>query len=290
MLRKEILEVIICPTCRADAIGIGGGRYPEPRCGECGATYSFVKGILDLAPRQDGERIRPYRTGALYDAIARWYDLAAPAMSMAVWNCPPLRYVDWAYGAVGRAKGKRLLVNPVGTGLLLRHVYSVHTDFPIVGVDISWRMLRRAQRRFERSGIENVALIRADPGNLPFADGAFGAIMSMNGLNGFHDRAKALAEMARTLEPGATIAGSSICRGLRRTADFMLSRYERWGVFPILHSRDFLIAELADAFGDPNVRFATHGAAVFFMATGRLDPTEPVTTENDESEAAEDSR
>lgn len=266
MLRKEILEVIICPTCRADAIGIGGGRYPELECGECGTTYPFVKGILDLVPRQNGDRIHPYRPGALYDAIARWYDLAAPAMSLAVWNCPPLRYVDWAYRAVGRAKGKRLLINPVSTGLLLRHVYSIHTDFPMVGVDISWRMLRRAQRRFERNGIENVTLIRAQPENLPFAEGAFGAVMSMNGLNGFHNRERALAEMARTLETGATFAGSSICRGLQRTADFMLNYYERWGIYPILRSRDYLVAELAESFGDPAIRYETHGAVVFFLA------------------------
>lgn len=267
MIRKEILEILVCPTCRADAIGLGGGRFPELVCGTCGTVYPFDKGVVDMRRRAEGKPVQHYRTESLYDMIASWYDVAAPLMSLAVWNCPPLRYIDWAHRAVGRAEGGRLLVNPVGTGLILGHVHSVHTDFPIVGVDVSRRMLRKAHARFEKAGIENVALIRAEPENLPFADGAFRGVMSMNGLNGFHERKSALAELTRTLDAGGTAAGSALCRGLGPLADRVLAQYERWGIYPILRSREFLIEELRGAFGVDHVEFATWGAVVFFLVS-----------------------
>lgn len=267
MIRKEVLEILVCPSCRADALGLGAGRYPTLECGECGTSYPFEHGIVDLRARAGGKPVLHYRTESLYDMIAPWYDVAAPLMSMTVWNCPPLRYIDWAHRAVGRAAGGRLLVNPVGTGLILEHVHSVHTDFPIVAIDMSRRMLRAARQRLEKAGVENVALLRAEPENLPFKAGSFRAAMTMNGLNGFHDRPVALTELTRTLEVGGTVAGSALCRGRGALADRVLAQYERWGIYPMLRGRDYLIEELRGAFGVHDLEFVTHGAVVFFLGT-----------------------
>ncbi|MBN1947270.1 MAG: methyltransferase domain-containing protein [Bradymonadales bacterium] len=233
-----------------------------------------MSGIADLTPRPSGKPVRHYRTEALYDVIARWYDVAAPLMSLFIWGCPPLRYIDWSHRAVGRAMGGRLLVHPVGTGLLLKHVYSIHTQYPIVATDYSWRMLRQAQIRFEKAGMDNVVLVRSEPEHLPFAPDSFRAVMSMNGLNGFYDRAKAMAEMSRVLEPKGTVVGATLCRGLERTADLFLERYERWGIYPILRSRSYLVKELQEAFEGSRVRYETHGAVVFFLVDRSLPPVE----------------
>ena len=265
MIPKNILNIIICPSCRADEIGVGGKRHPELECGSCGVSYPFTRGIVDLTPRFEGEPVRHYRTETLYDAIAPLFDVAFPAMSMLVWNCPPLRYVDWAHRALGRAEDGILLTCPVGTGFLLNHVQSDHTRFPIVATDISWRMLSKAQARFERSGATNVTLIRADPAHLPFRQSSFRSIMTLNGLNGFHDRDRALSELVRVTEKRGWIAGSALCRGLERTADRVLHRYEKWGVYPILRGREFLLAELEQAFRARDLRFETYGAVVFFI-------------------------
>lgn len=266
MVTREILDIIRCPSCRADAIGIGGRRHPELQCGDCGAVYPVVDGIADLTPRHEGKPVRHYRTESLYNAIAPVFDYAFPVMSLLVWHCPPLRYVDWAHRAVGRATGGKLLVHPVGTGFVLGHVQSPHTQFPVVAVDVSWRMLRRAKERFERAGHENITLIRAEPEHLPLAEDSFRCVMSFNGLNGFYDRGRALSEMVRVGEPHCWMAGSALCRGLERSADRVLSRYERWGVYPILRSREFLIKELSQAFGVERIQFETHGAVVYYLA------------------------
>ena len=269
MIPKNILTVISCPSCGADEIGVGGKRHPELECGACGVSYPIVKGIPDLTPRFAGEPLRHYRTETLYDAIAPIFDVSFPAMSLLVWNCPPLRYVDWAHRALGRGEGGLLLTCPVGTGFLLNHVQSVHTQYPIVATDISWRMLFRAKSRFERSGATNITLIRADPAHLPFAPGSFRSVMTLNGLNGFHDRDRALSELLRITEAKGWIAGSALCRGLERTADRVLNRYEKWGIYPILRGREFLLSELEQAFKARDLRFETYGAVVFFITEVR---------------------
>ena len=266
MISREILDIILCPTCGADAVGVGSDRHPSLECGGCGADYPIVHGIPDLTPRAADDDESLYQPETLYDNIARVFDVAFPLMSLAVWRCPPVRYVDWAHRAVGRGLGGRMLSCPVSTGFILDHVQSPHTQIPIVATDVSWRMLRRAQKRFKRHGRENITLIRARPEQLPFKEHAFRSVMSLNGPNGFEDREAALSELFRVSEPSGWIAGSAICRGLSLPADTMLRRYERLGIYPILRSREYLVSELAEAFRLPEVRFETYGAVVFFMA------------------------
>jgi SAM-dependent methyltransferase len=265
MIPREIFEILVCPSCGADAIRIGGGRYPELECTSCEAVYPIVEGIPDLTPRRAGQPARHYRTEALYDAIAPIVDYVIPAVSLGLWKCPPLRYVDWCHRAFGRAQGGRLLVNPVGTGLLIKHVWGGYIDFPVVAVDTSWKMLKRAQARFERRGTGGITFIRAEPENLPFAEDSFSAVLSINGLNGFHDREAALGEMIRIARKDGVIAGSTLCRGLERAADRMLNQYERWGIYPILRSREYLVRELIEAFEVSDVTFETYGAAMFYL-------------------------
>ncbi len=266
MIPREVLDIIVCPTCKADDLGLEDRPTIRFECGACGAYYPVIDGIPDLAPRASNDTAPHYRTEKLYDTIAPIFDLAFPLMSMTVWNCPPLRYVDWAHRAMGRGEDGLLLTSPVGTGFILKHVQSVHTQFPIVATDVSWRMLRKAQARFKRGGNSNITLIKAEPAALPFKDGVFRSVMTLNGVSGFYDREEALGELARVSQPGGWVAGSGLCRGLERLADRVLNQYEKWGVYPILRSREFLISELTTVLNDPEIRFETHGATVFFMA------------------------
>lgn len=265
MIPSELVDILVCPSCSSEAVTLGAGRYPDLVCGACKSRYPVVDDIPDLIPQEGGKPLKHYRTESLFDAVAKHYDHAVLVMSLLVWKCSPLRFVDWGHRGMGRISRGPLLVNPVGTGLLLRHIYGEHRDFPIVAIDISRKMLRRAQKRFKRSNINNVTFIRAEPEHLPFRKGSFGAVMSMNGVSAFHDRQQALSETRRVLAKGGRIVGTSLCRGLERSADKMLDQYERWGIYPILRSKDYLVKELSQAFRVPTVRFETHGAVVFYV-------------------------
>jgi ubiquinone/menaquinone biosynthesis C-methylase UbiE len=111
-----------------------------------------------------------------------------------------------------------------------------------------------------------VTLLRCDPANLPFADDAIRSLQSPNGLHAFHDRTAAMREFERVIEPGGNLSGSVLIRGQRQVADALLATYERYGVFPMLRSREFVIQEIKDNVGFPHLRHETYGAVLFFHA------------------------
>jgi ubiquinone/menaquinone biosynthesis C-methylase UbiE len=76
----------------------------------------------------------------------------------------------------------------------------------VVGIDASQTMLERGAADTQRTGIENLFLIRGDAGALPFVDESFDAVCCFAALHLFADPMKALDEMARILTPGGRIA------------------------------------------------------------------------------------
>lgn len=77
-----------------------------------------------------------------------------------------------------------------------------------VALDFSAPMLARGKEKIERAGLEGrIWLLRGDVRTLPFADGAFEAIINSFLLRNLTDMEAALAEMARVVRPG----GQLIC-------------------------------------------------------------------------------
>lgn len=74
----------------------------------------------------------------------------------------------------------------------------------IVGLDASARMLAIAHEKLRPHG-DRVMLVRQSAQDLPFADGAFGAVTCLEALEFLPDGAAALAEMARVLQPGGVL-------------------------------------------------------------------------------------
>lgn len=75
-----------------------------------------------------------------------------------------------------------------------------------VGIDASDTMLERGVRDTNRNGPANVALVRGDATELPFADASFDATCCFAALHLFSDPFDALSDMARVLAPGGRIA------------------------------------------------------------------------------------
>ncbi|MEL6178176.1 MAG: methyltransferase domain-containing protein [Myxococcota bacterium] len=266
MFPKHILELMQCPACGNPELGIGNRRQPDLVCEACGERYPFEDGIPDLIPRSTVQQYRYYRTDTLLNLIAPIYNYTAPIMSLIGWQCPPLRYVDKAHKAVGRSRGGVYLECPIGTGLLLGHIRpQEHVDSPFIGVDSSWGMLRQARLRFSALGLsDRVFLMRCDPEHLPFKEGTIRSLQSTNGLHTFNDRTRVLREFDRLLEPGGYVSGSTLVRGQGVMADSILGMYERYGVFPMLRSREFVIRELKQTLRYATIHHETHGSILFF--------------------------
>ena len=100
--------------------------------------------------------------------------------------------------------GDRVLEVSVGTGTNLPLIdRRMEGSGTIVGLDISRGMLDHCERRLR--GRVAVELVEGEAGHLPFADGAFDAVLHHGGIAEFGDRGGAIAEMYRVVKPGGRI-------------------------------------------------------------------------------------
>jgi demethylmenaquinone methyltransferase / 2-methoxy-6-polyprenyl-1,4-benzoquinol methylase len=100
------------------------------------------------------------------------------------------------------------LVLDVATGTAgVALVLADRTDAQVVGVDLTEEMLRTGRQRVEaRARSQRIALALARGEQLPFADATFDALTFTYLLRYVADPAAALAELARVVRPGGTLA------------------------------------------------------------------------------------
>ncbi len=84
-----------------------------------------------------------------------------------------------------------MLEVPVGTGVLSMPVYERLPDADITCLDYSPDMMEGARRQAEKRSLENVSFMQGDAGKLPFPDGSFDLVLSLNGFHAFPDKEEA---------------------------------------------------------------------------------------------------
>jgi phosphatidylethanolamine/phosphatidyl-N-methylethanolamine N-methyltransferase len=154
--------------------------------------------------------------------------------------------------------GGRILEVGVGTGISLP---DYHRGVRLVGVDLSWPMLRKARARVAAEALAHVeGLAVMDAQHLGFRDGAFDVVVAQYVITAVPHPEAALDEFARVVKPGGEIVlvnhiGAEA--GMRRTfehsfapvarklgwrPEFPWARLERWaaghGGIALLERRD----------------------------------------------------
>ena len=82
----------------------------------------------------------------------------------------------------------------------------------VVGVDLTEEMLRQGRRRVAAAGREGrIGLVAGRAEQLPFPDAHFDALTFTYLLRYVHDPQATLAELARVLRPGGTMASLEFC-------------------------------------------------------------------------------
>jgi ubiquinone/menaquinone biosynthesis C-methylase UbiE len=125
-----------------------------------------------------------------FDAWARVYDL--PPVQRVVYRPPQ----DAVVQALRDVPCRAILDVGCGTGQLAARLRREFRGTRIVGCDFSRGMLRAARARDRRT-----AWVQGDAGRLPFADGAFDALVSTEAFHWFPEPGRALAEFRRVLSP-----------------------------------------------------------------------------------------
>ena len=166
-------------------------------------------------------------SASFYDGMITCSTLPGKAVCGLVWNMNSkknTRYLERALSGVPEDFSGRLLEVPVGTGVLTMPVYKDLPDAEITCLDYSADMMASAQKRAEAAGIRNVTFLQGDVGALPFGDGQFDVVLSLNGFHAFPDKEAAYRETFRVLKPGGTFCGCFYIQGGCRRTDWFIRR------------------------------------------------------------------
>ena len=133
------------------------------------------------------------RVAGLYDASIRLFATLAGGGE---------EHFRWEYlQELGLQAGHRVLEVSIGTGANL-HYLPLQAAY--IGLDISWRMLKKCQENLKRWGLE-AELILGNAEELPLRDESFDTVFHVGGINAFNDRLMAICEMIRVARAGTKI-------------------------------------------------------------------------------------
>jgi SAM-dependent methyltransferase len=189
-------------------------------------------------------------SASFYDGMITCSTLPGKAICKLVWNMDSeanLRYLTRALSGIPEDFSGKLLEVPVGTGVLTMPVYKELPGADITCLDYSEDMMATARKRAEAAGINNITFVQGDVGALPFPDGHFDTVLSLNGFHAFPDKEAAYRETFRVLRKGGIFCGCFYIKGgCRRTDWFIEKMYVPKGFFtPPFETEDSLRERLS---------------------------------------------
>jgi radical SAM protein with 4Fe4S-binding SPASM domain len=192
-----------------------------PRCASCHTKALQLEWEVGTFPcscflaadsRKDGVLKGRKPMAACFNDLAPEYDR---------WGSIPLgrAYVEAAkkeaFRMLGAGRGLAVLEVGCGTGNYLLPLAAMGAA--VTGVDSSEAMLRVAHRKAQDSGL-SIRLEHAYAEDLPFGEGTFDAVLSLNLLEFVEDPPAAVGEMLRVLKGGGTLVVG------------VLNRWSLWGL------------------------------------------------------------
>ena len=170
-----------------------------------------------------------------YDGMITCSTFSGKAVCRLVWDMNKAEndaYLEKAMAGIPENFSGKLLEVPVGTGILTMPLYQTLPQADITCLDYSSDMMGQAQEKAERLHLENVTFRQGDVGALPFADGAFDIVLSLNGFHAFPDKEAAYREVFRVLKSGGTFCVCFYVAGECKQSDWFVRHiYEKTGFF-----------------------------------------------------------
>lgn len=182
--------------------------------------------------RQEEVHNSYHRGAKSYDNLLSTQSLWAKLACKLVWGFPDTAYAGKLLDRIPNDFHGKLLDIPVGTALFTAPKYQRMKNARIVCMDYSEDMMRFAKQKFQNAQITNVDCQQGDVGNLPFPDGTFDTVLSMNGFHAFPDKEAAFRETSRVLKDGGGFIGCFYIKGeVKRTDWFIRHLYVPKGYF-----------------------------------------------------------
>ncbi|HEX6288933.1 MAG TPA: class I SAM-dependent methyltransferase [Herpetosiphonaceae bacterium] len=200
MIPRELYRLLQCPTCGSRNLYVTRAAV---QCADCHTDYPQHDGYIDLMPRATSfDYVSKYVAEEEHMAEELDYRDIAPALLAAGVRQRVLRRM------LRLTPQDRVLDNGCGNGRFA--VWNADAAGLMVGSDPA--------TLYADAAIQSIALAQADSRKLPFVDGSFDKVLSVDVLEHFPlDVIDAyLAESARVLRPGGRFAAFSNTRELSR--------------------------------------------------------------------------
>jgi demethylmenaquinone methyltransferase / 2-methoxy-6-polyprenyl-1,4-benzoquinol methylase len=149
----------------------------------------------------------PHEVAAMFDGVARRYDLANTVLSAGL----DRRWRKRTRQCLELQPGQRVLDLAAGTGVSTAELQ--RSGAKAVACDFSLGMLHAGRVHKQR---RHVRFVAGDGTRLPFADGVFDAATISFGLRNIVDVGSALEEMARVVRPGGRLVVCEFSRPVWR--------------------------------------------------------------------------
>ena len=216
-IKFKLLELIYCPDCHNELSlveKIKGELIQEGQlyCNKCKDYYPIIEGIPILFKEKFliGSRFKEYceKSGTFWtDLNAKIYEKFRAKLVARLFGGSIFSY-DYGKDAIEPTvnflevtEGDTILDIACGTGLLTRPLARrVGNSGYVVGLDISFDMLRYAKQYTEADGLYNVDLMKGDAEYLPYKNEYFDGVASSGLFPGGLNPSKALDEMYRVLK------------------------------------------------------------------------------------------
>lgn len=273
MCAMRLEDWICCPKCRAslEAHPGGGKTGPEPHelpshayaCAACKLEYPVVDGVVDFLPSDDIKRksaqgrMESKRIVEIYEG--RWWrDSRLFRLFTRISLADEMSLVE---RIANLGPTDRVLDLACGPGLYTRRFAAEHSGRELVGLDLSWPMLRHASKKATKLGIENTRFMHGDARVLPLQDSSVDAANCCGALHLFPDIRRVLGELHRVIRPKGRFSMATFLR--RPGLPILLEPFFGVGLHPF--RREELEGLLDEAGFDPTVH---HARGVWMIAGG----------------------
>jgi len=240
-------EVLRCPKCHANLSLDRTSTFLE-----CDGTvphrFLITEGIPSFVSRDE---ISPKDAKVVfeYDETAEKYDEGVKTYDSWLGVSLEGEYRN-VVAELSIGSSQRILDVSTGTGAMIFRMREAHpnADPHFIGIDLSFGMLKVAQRKFVDAGIE-APLFHTKVNVLPFADDAFDVITCAGGINTFEDIPGSISEWVRTLKPNGTllIVDEGLSPSARRTQRGLeiVNSNKLFGMWPPLEHMPPLVKNIA---------------------------------------------
>ena len=197
--RDEALAALLqCPQTGAHPVYVSRS---EASFGH--TRHARIDGVIDFVgfkPPPSGLSQESPFVSSVYEAHGR------PALTALVTRQSLDQAIELALAFLNARSCHAVLDVACGTGNFTRAI-AAQMDSPsiTVGLDLSWAMLRNAERQREAIAVDNIHYVRGDAQKLPFADNCFDALHCAGAFHLIPDKQAALREFHRVLKPGGRI-------------------------------------------------------------------------------------